>query len=131
MSLSLPDNGLVFILGKSGSGKTTLLNILGSLDSFDSGEMIVNGKSLKQLKQKEVDDYRKNYVGFVFQDFNLLDEFNVKDNIELALRLQGKKDNQDDISRLLKEMDLENIESKFPQAFWWAKTKGGYSKSLN
>lgn len=115
VSLSLPDNGLVFILGKSGSGKTTLLNILGSLDSFDSGEMIVNGKSLKQLKQKEVDDYRKNYVGFVFQDFNLLDEFNVKDNIELALRLQGKKDNQDDISRLLKEMDLENIESKFPQ----------------
>ena len=54
VSLSLPDNGLVFILGKSGSGKTTLLNILGSLDSFDSGEMIVNGKSLKQLKQKEV-----------------------------------------------------------------------------
>lgn len=115
VSLSLPDNGLVFILGKSGSGKTTLLNILGSLDSFDSGEMIVNGKSLKQLKQKEVDDYRKNYVGFVFQDFNLLDEFNVKDNIELALRLQGEKDNQDDISRLLKEMDLGNIESKFPQ----------------
>lgn len=132
VSLSLPDNGLVFILGKSGSGKTTLLNILGSLDSFDSGEMIVNGKSLKQLKQKEVDDYRKNYVGFVFQDFNLLDEFNVKDNIELALRLQGEKDNQDDISRLLKEMDLGNIESKFPQELsGGAKTKGGYSKSLN
>lgn len=114
VSLNLPNQGLVFILGKSGSGKTTLLNILGGLDSFDSGEMVVDGKNISQFKEKDFDNYRKSYVGFIFQDFNLLDEFNVKQNIELALRLEGRESKEEDISGLLQEMDLTNIETKFP-----------------
>lgn len=114
VSLNLPNQGLVFILGKSGSGKTTLLNILGGLDSFDSGKMIVDGKNISQFKEKDFDDYRKSYVGFIFQDFNLLDEFNVKENIELALRLEGKENKEEDISSLLQEIDLADIETKFP-----------------
>lgn len=114
VSLNLPNQGLIFILGKSGSGKTTLLNILGGLDSFDSGKMIVDGKKISQFKEKDFDDYRKSYVGFIFQDFNLLDEFNVKENIELALRLEGKENKEEDISSLLQEIDLADIETKFP-----------------
>ena len=82
VSLKLPDTGMVFILGKSGSGKSTLLNVLGGLDSFDSGEIIINGQSTIDFKQSHYDSYRNTYVGFIFQEYNILEDFTVGANIE-------------------------------------------------
>ena len=91
VNLTLPDTGMVFILGKSGSGKSTFLNVLGGLDSMDGGEIIIKGKSAKTFKQKDYDSYRNTYIGFIFQEYNVLEEFTVGANIALALELQGKK----------------------------------------
>ena len=115
VSLTLPDKGLVFILGKSGSGKTTLLNILGCLDTFDSGDVLVDGRSIKDFKQKELDDYRNTFLGFVFQEMNLIENFNVRQNIELALSLQNKKEENNSIATLLEELELKDIETKLPK----------------
>ena len=87
--LVLPDTGMVFLLGRSGSGKTTLLNLLGGLDGFQSGAITVDGISLKQLDGRRLDAYRNSYIGFVFQEYNLLDELSVSENI--ALRRNYKK----------------------------------------
>lgn len=89
ISLTLPNKGLVFILGKSGSGKSTLLNIIGGLDVANSGNVIVNGRDIHGLNQIELDYYRNAHVGFVFQDFNIIDSFTIEQNIGLALELQG------------------------------------------
>lgn len=94
ISFCLPNKGMVFITGASGSGKSTLLNLLGLLDLPDKGEIIIDGKSLNKFKKKEVDYYRNTYVGFVFQEYNLLDNFNVEKNIEIALNLQKNVGNK-------------------------------------
>ena len=91
ISISFPESGMVFILGKSGSGKSTLLNAIGGLDSIDSGEFIIMGKSSKDFVGSDFDAYRNTFIGFIFQEYNVLDEFTVGANIALALELQGKK----------------------------------------
>ena len=90
VSIDFPEKGFVFLLGKSGSGKSTLLNSIGGLDKFDKGEIIIKGKSSKDFSQSDFDSYRNTYVGFIFQEYNILNEFTVEDNIALALELQGK-----------------------------------------
>ena len=85
ISLKFPEKGLVFILGKSGSGKSTLLNVMGGLDVADEGEIIIDGKSSKDFSKGEMDSYRNTYLGFIFQEYNILSDFNVKENIALAL----------------------------------------------
>ena len=105
ISLKFPDRGMIFLLGKSGSGKSTLLNLLGGLDIYDSGEIIIKGKSSKNFKQQDFDSYRNTYVGFIFQEYNVLDEFTVGANIALALELQGKKATDEKINSILKEVD--------------------------
>ena len=90
INLEFRDKGLNFIVGESGSGKTTLLNIIGAIDTFDSGSVIVGGHNLKDMSRTILDYYRNSVVGFIFQELNLLDEFNVKENIKLALDLNGK-----------------------------------------
>lgn len=89
VSFALPEKGLTFILGRSGSGKTTLLNILGGLDAPTEGELIVDGVSSRNFKQADFDNYRNHNVGFVFQEYHLLDDYTVADNVALALELQG------------------------------------------
>ena len=96
VNINFDEKGLTFILGKSGSGKSTLLNILGGLDSYSSGDIIVNGKSTKNFKEREWDAYRNTYMGFVFQEFNLLDNYTVEENVKLSLELQHKKAKKDD-----------------------------------
>ena len=98
VSVTFPEKGMVFLLGKSGSGKSTLLNICGGLDSPTSGEIIVKGKSSKDFLQSDFDSYRNTFIGFVFQEYNILNEFSVEDNIALALELQGKPKNKDIIT---------------------------------
>ena len=90
ISLTLPSKGLVFLLGESGAGKSTLLNLIGGVERADSGEIFVDGLDIQKSSDCELDRYRNNDVGFIFQDYNLLDNFNVGENIMLAQDLQRK-----------------------------------------
>ncbi len=114
ISLKFPDKGMVFLLGKSGSGKSTLLNVLGGLDSYDGGEIIIKGVSSKNFKQRHFDSYRNTYVGFIFQEYNVLDEFSVGANIALAIELQNRKASDGEINDILKQVDLEGFASRKP-----------------
>lgn len=89
VSLNLRDNEFVAILGPSGSGKTTLLNIIGGLDRYDSGDLIINGVSTKKYKDRDWDSYRNHTIGFVFQSYNLIPHQTVLSNVELALTISG------------------------------------------
>ena len=106
VSIDFPERGMVFILGKSGSGKSTLLNVTGGLDRPDSGEIIVKGKSSKDFSASDFDSYRNTFIGFIFQEYNILNEFNVEQNIALALQLQGKKNDKAAVNALLEKVDL-------------------------
>ncbi len=114
VSLKLPSVGMVFILGKSGSGKSTLLNVIGGLDSIDSGEIIVKGSSCRDFKQSHYDSYRNTYIGFIFQEYNILEELTVGANIALAIELQGRRAENDEINAILREVDLEGYGSRKP-----------------
>ena len=91
VSFSVEQGEYVAIMGESGSGKTTLLNILAALDRPTGGQVILGGKSLAGVREKELAAFRRNNLGFVFQDFNLLDTFTLKDNIFLPMVLGGKR----------------------------------------
>ncbi len=114
VSIRFPDRGMVFLLGKSGSGKSTLLNVLGGLDKYNSGEILIKGVSSKKFKQKDFDSYRNTYVGFIFQEYNILEEFTVGANIALALELQGKKATNEELNRILEEVDLVGYGNRRP-----------------
>lgn len=114
VSLKFPETGMVFLLGKSGSGKSTLLNIIGGLDNPTSGEIIIKGKSSKDFSQSDFDSYRNTYVGFIFQEYNILEEFSVYDNIALAIELQNKPVNRSYVFELLEEVDLFGFENREP-----------------
>ncbi len=114
VSISFPEKGMVFLLGKSGSGKSTLLNVCGGLDSPTSGEIIVKGRSSKAFSQSDFDSYRNTFVGFIFQEYNILNEFSVEDNIALALELQGKPKDKKVIAQLLEQVDLTGYAKRKP-----------------
>ncbi len=109
VSFTLPEKGMVFILGKSGCGKSTLLNVLGGLDNFDGGDVIIDGRSMKDFSAKDTDRHRNEKVGFVFQENNLLDEYTVERNVSLALELINVKDGGDLVAAALKSVDLEGF----------------------
>ena len=112
ISLKFNSKGMTFILGKSGSGKSTLLNILGGLDKYDSGDMIILGKSSKKFNQADFDSFRNTYVGFVFQEFNILEDYDVYENIVLALQLQQKEINEKEINDLLDKLELTDLKKR-------------------
>ncbi len=114
ISLKFPETGMVFLLGKSGSGKSTLLNVLGGLDRYNEGEILIKGQSSKTFRQRHFDSYRNTYVGFIFQEYNILDEFSVGVNIGLALQLQGLKPTSEQINAILKEVDLDGYGNRKP-----------------
>ena len=91
VDLTFRDNEFVAILGPSGSGKTTMLNIIGGLDRYDSGDLIINGISTKDYKYRDWDTYRNHTIGFVFQSYNLIGHQSVLANVELALTISGVK----------------------------------------
>ena len=90
INLEFPDKGFYFITGKSGSGKSTLLNIIGGIDSYDSGELIIDGLNTKDFSKKDFNAYRNTYIGFIFQEFNVIKNLTVFENIALSLQLQNK-----------------------------------------
>lgn len=114
VNIKFEETGMVFILGKSGSGKSTLLNVLGGLDKYDSGEVIVKGKSSSEFKQADFDSYRNTFIGFIFQDYNILEEFTISKNIGLALELQGKKADKKAIEELMEQVDLKGFGKRKP-----------------
>lgn len=114
ISLKFPEKGLVFILGKSGSGKSTLLNVMGGLDNADRGEIIIKGKSSKDFSMGDFDSYRNTYLGFIFQEYNILEDFNVGANIALALKLQGEKATNERINAILDEVGLTGYGKRKP-----------------
>ncbi len=112
VNLTFNDSGLYFITGKSGSGKSTMLNILGGLDSVSDGQVIVDGECLDTLSCNQLDEYRKNKVGIIFQSFNLIEELSVGENIALALDLKGEKTDIEKIRQALKAVDLDGYEKR-------------------
>lgn len=107
VSLKFRKTGMVFIVGKSGCGKSTLLNLLGGLDTPDGGEIIINGTSSLKFRQSDFDSYRNTYVGFIFQEYNLLKDFSVGANVALALELQSVKATNEKINEILASVDLD------------------------
>ena len=116
ISFTVEQGEYVAIMGESGSGKTTLLNILAALDKPTSGEVLLNGKSIGEIREKELSAFRRDNLGFVFQDFNLLDNFSVKDNIFLPLVLAGKKYDEmtEALRPIIQRLEIGDILNKFP-----------------
>ena len=114
IDLELPATGMVFITGKSGCGKTTLLNVIGGLDGIDSGDISVMGKSFSAFTAEDYDNYRNTFIGFIFQEYNLLSEYTVEKNIELAMELQGSTVNQEKLDALLETVDILPLKNRKP-----------------
>lgn len=116
VSINFRNSEFVSILGPSGCGKTTMLNILGGLDKYTSGDIIVNGTSTKDYKDKDWDAYRNHYIGFVFQSYNLISHLTVLENVELALSVAGlnPKEKKKRAIKALKEVGLDNQIRKRP-----------------
>lgn len=116
VSLSLRDNEFVSILGPSGSGKTTLLNVIGGLDRYDSGDLVINGVSTKQYRDRDWDSYRNHTIGFVFQSYNLIPHQSVLANVELALTISGvsRGERRQRAKQALEEVGLGNQLHKRP-----------------
>ena len=114
VSFTLNDTGMVFIVGRSGSGKSTLLHVLGGLDSYDQGEIKVFNHSINNFSTEDFDSYRNTLIGFIFQEYNLLEEFTVEQNIALPINLQRKKQSEKQIKDVLKMVGLEGFEKRMP-----------------
>ncbi len=116
VNFSVEPREYVAIMGESGSGKTTLLNILAALDKPSSGKVFLKGRDLSQVKERELAAFRRQNLGFVFQDFNLLDTFSVQDNIFLPLVLSGRKyeEMEKRLEPIAKKLGIQEILKKFP-----------------
>lgn len=113
IDLELPDTGLVFVVGKSGSGKSTLLNILGGLDNASSGRVIVDGNEITKFGERKFANYRNSHIGFIFQDYHLLDDLTIYENILLSLNLNRVEDNGL-VLNALKRVGLKGYENRYP-----------------
>ncbi len=109
VNFEINEKGIVCILGPSGSGKTTLMNIVGALDSDFEGDVVINGKSLKNFKDRDLDSYRKNTIGFIFQQFYLINKFSAYDNVKVALSLSNSKEKKEKIMDTLKKVELDKF----------------------
>lgn len=116
VSFSVEKGEYVAIMGESGSGKTTLLNIIAALDKPTSGEVVLSGISSMNIKEKEISKFRRDNLGFVFQDFNLLDTFSLQDNIFLPLVLSGKSFSEMDsrLKPIAKKLGISDLLQKYP-----------------
>ena len=116
VSFGVEQGEYVAIMGESGSGKTTLLNILAALDKPTSGSVVLDGKDLSKIKESQVAAFRRDNLGFVFQEFNLLDTFSIEDNIYLPLVLAGKghKEMQDRLKPIAAQLGISELLKKYP-----------------
>ncbi|MCI6668616.1 MAG: ABC transporter ATP-binding protein [Romboutsia timonensis] len=116
ISFSVDEGEFVAIMGASGSGKTTLLNCISTIDSATAGKIIINGHDITEIKDKEIASFRRNNLGFVFQDFNLLDTLTISENISLSLVINKKSEDKIDdmVMDVAKRLEIEEILDKFP-----------------
>lgn len=117
ISFNVEEGEFVGIMGPSGSGKTTLLNCISTVDNITTGNIKINGKEITKLKSKSIEKFRREELGFIFQDFNLLDTLTAFENIALALTIQeGKKvkNIRDRVLEVARKLDIEEVLSKFP-----------------
>ena len=116
VSFSVENGEYIAVMGESGSGKTTLLNILASLDKVTSGEVLLKGKNITNIKEKDMAAFRRKHLGYVFQDFNLLDNFSLQDNIFLPLVLAGKnyKEMEEKLRDIAEVIGIKKILEKYP-----------------
>ena len=116
ISLQVEKGEFVAIMGASGSGKTTLLNCISTIDKVTSGNIYVAGRNITNLNGKELNKFRREELGFIFQDFNLLDTLTAYENIALALSIQGVKPDEIDarIREVARELDIESVLKKYP-----------------
>ena len=114
INLDIEKGEFVVILGKSGSGKSTLLNIIGCLDNYDTGEVILDGFNYKNADDKIMSEFRCKKIGFVFQSYNLIPVLNVYENITFPVNISGEDIDTDYISNVVKELGLEAKEKSFP-----------------
>jgi len=116
VSFTVENGEYLAIMGESGSGKTTLLNILASLDKPTSGEVLLDGKSIVSIKEKNISRFRRDNLGFVFQDFNLLDTFSIQDNIFLPLVLSrtSYEEMNNKLKPIAKKLEIEDIMNQYP-----------------
>ncbi|MGP1441384.1 MAG: ABC transporter ATP-binding protein [Anaerovoracaceae bacterium] len=116
ISFSVKQGEFISIMGESGAGKTTLLNIISTLDKATSGTVILNGKDITTLKDSEISEFRRKELGFVFQDFNLLDQFNNRDNIYLPLVLSSEKVSvmNERLDELKDKLNITELLDKYP-----------------
>ena len=116
INVEFENSGFVFILGPSGSGKTTLLNVIGGLDKIDSGKIIIDDKEINKFKNHELDCYRNENVGFIFQNYNLIDHLNIYENISLPLRINkiSPKEIKQRTNSIIKTLGLERERNKYP-----------------
>ena len=116
ISLTLPDVQFVSVLGPSGCGKTTLLNLLGGLDSISDGDITIDGHSLKTMTARELDGYRNESVGFIFQDYFLIPQLNVLENVKIGLQVRGAKDSvaEEKAKSILERLGISDLSAKKP-----------------
>ena len=115
VSFTLPATGFVFVLGKSGSGKSTLLNLLGALDDKTDGKILIEGKDLDSFTAEELDSYRSSYCGFIFQNYQLIPELTVEENVSLALDIVSDLQDKDArVHAILEKVDLLGFENRYP-----------------
>lgn len=116
ISMYVDKGEFVAIMGASGSGKTTLLNCISTIDTVTSGHILVNGKDITAIKEKDFADFRRENLGFIFQDFNLLDTLTIKENIALSLIINKRNPQkiEEEVEMIVRKLDIADILSKFP-----------------
>ena len=114
INLTFQDKGLVFVIGKSGSGKSTLLNLIGGLDNITQGQIVVDGNIINSFNETSFSNFRNNHIGFIFQDYHLIEELTVFENIILSLQL-NKVDDSSLVFNALKKVHLEGYENRYPK----------------
>ncbi|MFJ7744467.1 ABC transporter ATP-binding protein [Peribacillus sp. NPDC097295] len=116
LDINIHEGEFVSIMGASGSGKTTLLNVLSSIDKISNGTIVIEGKEISGMKEKKLAEFRKNHLGFIFQDYNLLDTLTVKENILLPLSITKtpRKEAEQKFETLANELGIYEIKDKYP-----------------
>ncbi|MBU3107297.1 ABC transporter ATP-binding protein [Clostridium gasigenes] len=116
ISFNVDKGEFVGIMGPSGSGKTTLLNCISTIDTVTTGDIIINNNNITKLKSKKLEEFRRNELGFIFQDFNLLDTLTARENIALALTIQGRKPSEINglIDKVASNLDITGVLNKYP-----------------
>ncbi len=114
IDFSINKGEFIGVIGDSGSGKTTFLNLLGALDTPSEGEIYILNKRIDKMKEDELSSFRRNHIGYIFQDYNLIEELTVYENVIFSAKLKGLKINENTVAQLLKLLKLEEKKDKFP-----------------